>query len=146
MKLVVACSRGITVQENILDSIINDILKLPVSEIVSGNCQNSSDSSGEYWALAKGININLFPADWDTHGNSAGPFRNKQMAEYADAALIFWDGKSRGSKNMADHMHRKKKPVYVVKSETKETEDEIVTIFKYNQYIFSTKRRKLSDV
>jgi len=36
------------------------------------------------------------------YGNAAGPIRNKQMAEYADALVAVWDGKSRGTKNMID--------------------------------------------
>lgn len=35
--------------------------------------------------------------DWSL-GKGAGHKRNTQMAEYADGAIIFWDGKSKGSK------------------------------------------------
>jgi len=30
----------------------------------------------------------VFEADWVRYGNSAGPIRNQQMTEYADAAVI----------------------------------------------------------
>lgn len=43
-----------------------------------------------------------FPADWGKYGKSAGVLRNKQMAEYADGLIAFWDGKSRGTANMIE--------------------------------------------
>ena len=47
-----------------------------------------------------------FPADWKVYGKQAGPVRNRQMLNYAKeeqgALLAFWDGKSRGTKNMID--------------------------------------------
>lgn len=66
-----------------------------------------------------------FPADWKTHGNAAGPIRNKQMAEYADALLLIWDGESRGSKNMKETMLKLGKPVYevIIKSYNTEAKD-----------------------
>lgn len=48
----------------------------------------------------------MFPADWDKYGRAAGPIRNKQMLEYIleenPIVAAFWDGKSRGTKNMID--------------------------------------------
>lgn len=39
-------------------------------------------------------------ADWDAHGKAAGPIRNRKMAQEADALLLLWDGKSKGSASM----------------------------------------------
>ena len=50
------------------------------------------------------IPIKEFPADWDKFGKSAGYVRNREMAEYCDAAIIIWDGKSKGTKHMIDIM------------------------------------------
>jgi hypothetical protein len=69
--------------------------------ILSGGAKGA-DSLGEKWARENEISCKVFPADWDKHGKAAGPIRNKQMAEYADALILFWDGKSRGSKHMLD--------------------------------------------
>ena len=55
-----------------------------------------------------------YPADWKTHGKSAGPIRNKQMADNADALIAFWDGKSRGTANMIRTMEAANKPVIVI--------------------------------
>lgn len=70
-----------------------------ITEVVSGHCRGV-DIMGEEWAKNNGISIKIFPADWNKYGKSAGPIRNKQMAEYAEAAIILWDGNSRGTENM----------------------------------------------
>ncbi len=84
------------------------------TEVVSGAAMGA-DMLGERWAKLHFIPVARFPANWDEHGKAAGPIRNRQMAEYADALVAVWDGKSKGTKNMIDeatkrglvvHIHR----------------------------------------
>lgn len=82
-------------------------------EIVSGGA-SGIDSCGEEYANHWDLPITRFPADWNTHGKAAGPIRNKQMAEYADALLLIWDGESKGSANMKRQMQQLSKPVYEI--------------------------------
>lgn len=70
-------------------------------EIVSGTA-NGADKLGERYAQERGYPIKRFPADWSRWGKRAGYFRNEEMAEYADALIVFWDGSSRGTKHMID--------------------------------------------
>lgn len=72
-------------------------------EIVSGAARGA-DSLGEDYAIERGFTIRRFPAQWDSLGCSAGYVRNKQMAEYADALIAFWDRESKGTKHMIDIM------------------------------------------
>lgn len=76
------------------------------SEIVSG-CAWGVDAMGERWAREKGIPVKQFPADWKTKGRGAGPIRNAQMAEYAEALFLYWNGESRGSANMLQQAKEK---------------------------------------
>jgi hypothetical protein len=69
-------------------------------EIVSGKAKGA-DTLGEQYAKANGFAIKEFPADWKS-GKSAGYARNKEMAEYTDACICFWNGKSTGTKHMID--------------------------------------------
>ena len=85
----------------------------PDIEIVCGEALGA-DSLGKFYAQRKGYNVRSYPADWNKYGKSAGIRRNKQMAEVADALVAFWDGKSRGTKNMIEQMRRLKKPVKIV--------------------------------
>ena len=67
--------------------------------IVSGAAQGA-DRLGERYARERGYTIDSHPADWNTHGKAAGPIRNAQMANSADALIAFWNGKSHGTKSM----------------------------------------------
>ena len=66
-----------------------------ITEVVSG-CAPGADTNGEAWATVNRIPIARFPADWrlpDGRVNrGAGPLRNSQMAQYADACVLFPGG------------------------------------------------------
>lgn len=68
-------------------------------EIVSGTARGA-DKLGELYANERGYLLTRFPADWNTHGRSAGYLRNRKMAEYADALIAFPIGKSPGTRDM----------------------------------------------
>ncbi len=80
--------------------------------IVSG-CASGADAIGERYAKENGFKVEKYPADWKTYGRSAGPMRNKQMAEVADLVICFWDEKSKGTKSMIDYAKKYDKPVKV---------------------------------
>lgn len=123
-RVVIAGSRGlrlpiadITVaMEELLEAYYPSPCLLDI-EVVSGCCPNSPDEDGEAWAAEYAIPVNEFPAWWETQGKRAGMLRNARMAEYADAGIVFWDGESRGAKNMIDQLRSRKKPVQVWRSD-----------------------------
>ncbi len=41
--------------------------------------------------------------DWTRFRRGAGLVRNREMSEYPDAAIIFWDGVSRGTSDIINH-------------------------------------------
>lgn len=112
MKLIIAGSRTIQVSPEHLKKFLDRYMIWP-TEVVSGGAKGM-DQSGEFFAQDFEIKITRFPADWDTHGKMAGPIRNKQMAEYADALVLIWDGQSKGSMNMRKTMLSLNKPIYEV--------------------------------
>ena len=71
----------------------------PITSVISGGARGA-DRLGEQWARSHGIPFQVFPADWDKWGKSAGYVRNKQMAEVAEALIALWDGESRGTNDM----------------------------------------------
>lgn len=103
MKTIVAGSRGIT-NIDLLNRAIRES-NFKITEIVSGGA-DGVDSLGEQWALANEIPVKKFIPSWSIHGRAAGSMRNQVMAEYADALIAVWDGKSRGT---ADMIRRAKK-------------------------------------
>lgn len=74
--------------------------------IVSGTARGA-DRLGERYARERGFQLRRFPADWLNDEKKAGPIRNAKMADNADALIAFWDGESRGTKNMIETAKRK---------------------------------------
>tara|TARA_B110000908_G_scaffold65731_1_gene79624 strand:- start:180 stop:542 length:363 start_codon:yes stop_codon:yes gene_type:complete len=68
-------------------------------EVISGTAKGA-DTMGERYAEQRGFKLVRMPAQWSTHGRSAGYKRNVAMANIADAVVLFWDGKSTGTKHM----------------------------------------------
>lgn len=102
MKVIVAGSRNFQDYKYLaesLDSYLED--RLPNVEIVSGTAAGA-DRMGERYAEERKLKCKKMPADWANEGRAAGYRRNERMAKYADAAIIFWDGESKGSKHMID--------------------------------------------
>lgn len=110
MKTVIAGSRTVTDPEVLAQAIIDS--GFTITEVVSGRAKGA-DMLGERWAIANSIPICMFPAEWDSYGKSAGHVRNQQMAEYADQAIIVWDGKSRGTLSMMQKMQGQGKPYFL---------------------------------
>lgn len=123
MKIIIAGSRTITdkvkVKEKIKEGLKTlldfDLNGVPYTElcdeIVSGNARGV-DLIGEEYAEENNIKTMVFPAMWDKYGKKAGYLRNKQMAEYADALILIWDGKSRGSQMMLELAKQYKLKIY----------------------------------
>ena len=55
--------------------------------------------------------IERYFADWEKYGKSAGPARNKIMAEKVDYVICFWDGKSKGTRSMIEYTRISSKPL-----------------------------------
>ena len=82
--------------------------------IISGTCAGA-DRLGERYAAENGYKTEYYPAKWDVYGKSAGPIRNREMADAADFIICFWDGASRGTKSLIDYALSIGKPVKVKK-------------------------------
>jgi len=97
MKTIIAGTRTITDYSLLLVALSK--IDWNITEVVCGMAEGV-DSLGLYWAEQNDIKVSKFAAEWNVYGRSAGPIRNAQMAKYADACIVIWDGESKGSKNM----------------------------------------------
>lgn len=100
-KVIVAGGRDFADYDLLKSKLDNLLVDRHPVEIVSGTARGA-DKLGEFYAKRTQLALALFPADWDLYGKSAGYRRNEEMADYADALVAFWDGKSRGTKHMID--------------------------------------------
>ena len=94
MKLIVAGGRDYHLT-------LHDIRRLEssnaITKIVSGGA-SGVDNDAEKWGESRGIPVRIFKADWKRYGRCAGPLRNREMADSADAVALFPGG--RGTTSM----------------------------------------------
>lgn len=83
-----------------------------IEYIISGTARGA-DAAGEKWAIANAVPVIRMPAQWVTHGRVAGMIRNAAMAKRGTYLVAFWDGKSRGTKNMIETATRAGLKVHV---------------------------------
>jgi hypothetical protein len=115
VKVVIAGSRNLVVSARVISDELARFEGVgSITEVVSGAAPGV-DKCGEDFARYHRLGLRCFPANWERHGKAAGPIRNKEMAEYADAALVFCrEQPTPGSSNMATWMLALGKPVRVV--------------------------------
>lgn len=80
-----------------------------IDEIIHGASGNV-DKAAERLASIMQIPQKRFQAKWTEFGKSAGPMRNRAMAEYlqpGDACLIVWNGTSPGTKSMKEEAEKR---------------------------------------
>lgn len=70
--------------------------------VVAGGA-SGVDTLAEQWAKRHKIEFLAFPANWQQFGKSAGFKRNKDMIDFCDYLVSFWDGKSHGTKQAIDY-------------------------------------------
>lgn len=100
MKVIIAGCRhfGATIYYDVVKQAISDS-GFPIDEVVCG-CAKGVDQWGSKFAIDNDIPVTNFVPDWEAFGKAAGPRRNTEMAEYGDALIAVWDGKSRGTADM----------------------------------------------
>lgn len=91
MKIAIVGSRNINVDN------IEKYLPENITEIVSGGAKGV-DTCAKKYALEKGIKFTEFIPQYNHYRKYAPLKRNIDIIEYSDKILIFWDGKSRGTK------------------------------------------------
>lgn len=110
MRTIIAGSRTANSIKDLIDAV--EKCDWSITTVVCGKAKGA-DHLGELWAIYHNIPIDYYPADWKKFGRSAGPRRNKQMSENADALIALWNGKSKGTENMIKLATAKNLRIYV---------------------------------
>ena len=110
MKPAIGGSRGLHAEN--LDSCV----PRTVTEVVSGGAAGV-DSDAAEWAKARGIPLTELLPEYKRYGRVAPLKRNEEIAKYADEALVFWDGVSKGTLYTINCFKKLGKTVHIVKVE-----------------------------
>ena len=107
MKLAVIGSRSLC------DIVIDEYIPYDVTEIVSGGAKGI-DMIAKNYANRNGIVYTEFLPKYDLYGRGAPIKRNEEIALYADEAIAFWDGKSKGTEHTIKLFKKLGKEVRVI--------------------------------
>lgn len=119
MRVIVTGSRTLAESYSVLialDSLVGlTVIMGQHLTVVHGACPQGADRHVADWcrtANPQYVTEEKHPADWRLFGRSAGPVRNREMAQMgADLVLAFWDGKSSGTRGMIEQAVIKGIPV-----------------------------------
>jgi YspA, cpYpsA-related SLOG family len=104
MRILICGSRDYNNPSKVLEILRRYVDQNPV--IVHGDAPGA-DSCGKLAAEILELEVEPHPADWKKHGKAAGPIRNQEMATTGiDLGLAFWDGKSKGTRDMMNRLHK----------------------------------------
>ena len=110
MKIAVIGSRSLQVKN------FEDYIPKECEEIVSGGA-TGVDSCVEDFAREHSIKLTLFLPMYEKYGRAAPIVRNKQIVEYADLVIAFWDGISKGTLSVIKYCEKIGKPCKIVRME-----------------------------
>lgn len=109
-RVIIAGSRTITDYGILLDAVGKSMFE--ITEVLSGGARGV-DTLAIRYAKERDIPYKIYKADWNKYGKSAGPIRNEEMINNADALIAIWDGKSRGTADIIRRAKRRGIKVFV---------------------------------
>ena len=72
------------------------------------------DSCAADYARRNGLKLTVILPKYDRYGRAAPIVRNKEIVDYADKIVAFWDGKSKGTMSVIKYAEKQGKLCEVV--------------------------------
>lgn len=107
MKIAVVGSRNLTNIE--IDKYITE----DVDEIASGGAIGVDSCAVEY-AKRRGLKLTEFFPQYDKYGRAAPIVRNKDIVNYADKIIVFWNGSSKGTLSVIKYAQKIGKHIEII--------------------------------
>ncbi len=82
-------------------------------EIVSGGAIGVDTCAADY-AKRNGLTLTEFLPNYRRYGRGARIVRNKQIVDYAERVVVFWNGSSKGAKTVIEYAEKVGKPCEIV--------------------------------
>lgn len=82
-------------------------------EIVSGGAVGV-DSCAAAYAKENGIKLTVFLPQYERYGRAAPIVRNKEIVDYADRIVAFWNGRSKGTLSVIKYAKKNEKPCEII--------------------------------
>jgi hypothetical protein len=114
MKVAIIGSRSFTDYELLKEKCDTILSNSRSVTVVSGGARGT-DRLAERYAEEKNIPVEVYKADWDLHGRSAGMKRNLTMLKACTHVIAFWDGKSPGTLHMIDKANNLGKQLRIIR-------------------------------
>ena len=109
MKLLIVGSRSITSFN------LSQYIPEGVDTIISGGA-DGIDSLAEQYADLHRLSKYIVRPRYDLYGRAAPLKRNEQMVDMADAVLVVWDGRSKGTQYTVKYTQKTNKPITLVQA------------------------------
>ena len=115
MHLIIAGARTFTDYQFLCQVLTPD--RHRIAQVLTGGARGA-EQLGYRWAWKHTVQHQLFRAEWERFGKSAGVRRNHQLAQAGDVLVVFGDGPSPGTAHLIQCMQALGKPVVVVSVDT----------------------------
>ena len=106
MKIAIVGSRNVTVSD--IGKYVSD-----AEEIVSGGAVGVDCCVAEY-AKKNGIRLTEFLPQYERYGRAAPIVRNKEIVDYSDKIIAFWNGTSKGTLSVIKYAQKTGKPCEII--------------------------------
>src|SRR2546427_5550612 len=114
MKLIIAGSRTFTNYQRLCQTLALD--RSRITQVLTGGARGA-EVLGSRWAWKHAVRHQLFRADWERFGKTAGVRRNHQLAQAGDVLVVFGDEPSPGTAHLIQCMQALGKPVVVIRTD-----------------------------
>ncbi|KRW79607.1 MULTISPECIES: SLOG family protein [Pseudomonas] len=82
-----------------------------IAEVIQGECPTGADKHAREWAVAHGIPLKRYRAEWEKYGRAAGPRRNREMLQERPHGVVAFPGGT-GTADMIAAAQEAGVPVY----------------------------------
>ena len=107
MKIAIVGSRSL------INVSIDPYIPKDTKEIVSGGAKGIDSLAAKY-ANEKKLKLTEFLPLYEKYGRAAPIVRNKEIVNYADKVIVFWDGSSKGAASVIRYAKEIKKVTEVI--------------------------------